>query len=159
MDKGSGKNLLAAGKVWGQGSRGSKGQCGVVVAYGPGPRLRGPRSQLLRLAAAPMSVVICSRGCGRCLLFRAPCTWRSHRTDSTDHRCLAYGEHGTLSPHTHTRSLGLRPWPPPHPPTPPRPGLLQQPHPSAAPGHWCVLPAKGPAHWHQQGTNHVGSNK
>lgn len=67
--------------------------------------------------------------------------------DSTDHRCLADGEHGTLTPHTHARSLG--------PPT----GLPQQPHPSAAPGLWCVLSVKGPARWHQRGTNQVGFRK
>lgn len=87
MDKGSGKKLLAAGKVRGKGRRGSKGQCGMVVACGPGARLHGPRSQLLRLSAAPMSVLICTRGCGQCLLLRAPCTSRTHRMDSTDYRC------------------------------------------------------------------------
>lgn len=38
LDKGSGKNLFATGKVQGKSSCGSKGQCGMVVACGPGAR-------------------------------------------------------------------------------------------------------------------------
>lgn len=45
------KTLLSAVKVQGEGSRGGKGQGGLMVACGPGARLCGFRSQLLCLAA------------------------------------------------------------------------------------------------------------
>ena len=40
----SGKNLLTAGKTWGRGHHGGRGQCGMVVAHGLGASCVGSDS-------------------------------------------------------------------------------------------------------------------